>query len=169
MEQHDKIDATIGDNGKNIVTGKDINQDAREQNVTVQNVFPQPWHPAQPHGQGEGLSVSAEQRLDTEIRKLRDDVTSLNGNVVALTYQLKNETESRQMRTETQERIVNTLADTIKAEVMSVLTRLSQLEIRATQMERKRGERDPIVIVFAGAITVILIVIAWVLISRGGL
>lgn len=164
----DKIDANVEAAEGAIAVGKGIQQStARAGDVHVN--FPPAWTPAQSHGQGEGLSMAAEQRLDAAIQKLREDVTLLNGNVIGLTYQLKSETESRQLRTESQERIVNTFVDTIKAQVVSVIGRLNDLEIRAAKMESQRGKRDPVMVVFAGVITVAVLAIAWSLISRGGL
>lgn len=160
----DEIHGDVSD-GKSAAIGKGINQ--HEQNVNVN--FPPPWNPSQGHGQGEGLSMAAEQRLDTEIRKLRDLVSEMNAGIVALTLQLKFETDSRKERTESQERIVNTLADGLKAQIMAITVRINELELLAAGLARQRGQRDPVIVTFASVITLVLIVIAWALIRSGGI
>lgn len=160
----DEIHGDVSD-GKSAAIGKGINQ--HEQNVNVN--FPPPWNPSQGHGQGEGLSMAAEQRLDTEIRKLRDLVSEMNAGIVALTLQLKFETDSRKERTESQERIVNTLADGLKAQIMAITVRINELELLAAGLARQRGQRDPLQIAGGVIVIVLLAVIAWNLIGVGGL
>lgn len=174
MSEHgDEIQGTVGDDAHTTAIGKDIKQETTTTGGNVVNVYPSlPKQQRTKRSGGDtrqGLSVAAEERLRGEIGELRKIIHDLSVGIGGLTVSLRNETDARRERSESQERIINQLANTLKTEIDAADARLATVERIADRLSQQAGRRDPLAVAIGVIIIAILIVIAAVLINSGGL